>query len=131
LYQENERSLRETTERLRDLVRKTSQGGGERAVQKHLEKGKLMARDRINELLDLNSDFLELSPLAAHECYAPDHIPGAGLVTGIGQVAGRQVMVVANDATVKGGTYFSMSVKKHLRYWSVCFAFERRAKVKD
>lgn len=96
-------------------MRKASEGGGSKAVQKHVEKGKLLARDRVNQLLDVHSDFLELSPLAAYDCYAPDEIPGAGLVTGIGRVAGQNVMIVANDATVKGGTYYPLTVKKHLR----------------
>ena len=104
-----------------DLVRqlhghleRTARGGSDGARQRHLERGKLLPRERIDRLLDEGSDFLEVAPLAAHGLYE-DASPGAGLITGIGQVAGRKVMVVCNDATVKGGTYFPMTVKKHLR----------------
>ena len=83
-------------------------------VERHRAQGKLPVRDRIDRLLDPGSPFLELSPLAAYDMYDGD-APGAGLVTGIGRVSGREVMVVANDATVKGGTYFPMTVKKHVR----------------
>ena len=89
-------------------------GGGEALVAKHKARGKLLARERIDALLDDGSPFLELSTLAANGMY-DDGAPGAGVVTGIGQVHGRKVMVVANDATVKGGTYFPVTVKKHLR----------------
>ena len=90
------------------------QGGDSKAQARHRELGKLPVRERIERLLDPGSPFLELSALAAHDMYA-DAAPSAGLVTGIGQVANREVMVVANDATVKGGTYFPITVKKHLR----------------
>jgi len=89
-------------------------GGPEASRRRHQERGKLLARTRIDHLLDPGSPFLELSPLAALGMYG-DEAPAAGLVTGIGQVAGRQCVVVANDATVKGGTYFPVTVKKHLR----------------
>jgi 3-methylcrotonyl-CoA carboxylase beta subunit/propionyl-CoA carboxylase len=99
------------------------QGGGEQARKKHEERGKLFVRDRIAQLLDPGTPFLELSPLAAHGLYE-GKAPGAGLVTGIGRVSGREVMIVANDATVKGGTYFPITVKKHLRAQEV--AMENR-----
>ncbi len=89
-------------------------GGGEEAVAKHRKRGKMLARERIDALLDPGSAFLELSTLAAWGMYEGD-APGAGIVTGIGRVHGREAMIVANDATVKGGTYFPMTVKKHLR----------------
>lgn len=89
-------------------------GGGEKARNKHTERGKLLARDRITALLDPGSPFLEIAPLAAEGMY-DDAAPGAGMVAGIGRVQGLEVVVVANDATVKGGTYFPMTVKKHLR----------------
>ena len=89
-------------------------GGPERARERHLARGKLLPRERIAGLIDPGSPFLELSPLAAHEMYG-EAINGAGIVTGIGRVHGRLVMVVCNDATVKGGTYYPMTVKKHLR----------------
>jgi 3-methylcrotonyl-CoA carboxylase beta subunit len=89
-------------------------GGPERARARHVERGKLLPRDRVDALVDPSSPFLELSPLAANGMYG-DEAPGAGLITGVGRVAGREVVVVANDATVKGGTYYPMTVKKHLR----------------
>ncbi|HET8679143.1 MAG TPA: carboxyl transferase domain-containing protein, partial [bacterium] len=94
-----------------DLVRA---GGGERALRRHRELGKLTARERIETLLDAGSPLLELSPLAAWEMYE-NEAPSAGIVAGIGRVSGTEVIVVANDATVKGGTYYPMTVKKHLR----------------
>jgi 3-methylcrotonyl-CoA carboxylase beta subunit len=102
--------LGELQERL-DRVRA---GGGERARERHLSRGKLLARDRVERLCDPGAPFLELSTLAAEDLYDGD-APGAGIVTGIGVVCGRHVVVVANDATVKGGTYYPMTVKKHLR----------------
>ena len=89
-------------------------GGGERARQRHVERGKLLPRERVDALLDPGSPFLELSPLAAHGLYDGE-APAAGIITGIGRVSGRECVVVANDATVKGGTYYPMTVKKHLR----------------
>jgi acetyl-CoA carboxylase carboxyltransferase component len=99
---------------LRKRLRKASAGGGEEAVRRHRGRGKLLARDRIDHLIDPRSPFLELSPLAANGMY-DDEAPGAGIVTGIGRVEGKEVAIVANDATVKGGTYYPMTVKKHLR----------------
>ncbi|MBP7367486.1 MAG: methylcrotonoyl-CoA carboxylase [Pseudoxanthomonas sp.] len=89
-------------------------GGGDKARQRHTERGKLLARDRIDALLDPGSAFLEIAPLAAEEMY-DGAAPAAGMVCGIGRVMGQEVVVVANDATVKGGTYFPVTVKKHLR----------------
>jgi 3-methylcrotonyl-CoA carboxylase beta subunit len=89
-------------------------GGGKAAQDRHLARGKLLPRDRVNRLLDPGSPFLELGLLAAHDLYDGD-APSAGLITGIGRVEGRECMVVCNDATVKGGTYYPLSVKKHLR----------------
>jgi 3-methylcrotonyl-CoA carboxylase beta subunit/propionyl-CoA carboxylase len=101
-------------EELRQRLAVAQQGGGERYQQRHREQGKLFVRDRIDKLLDPGSPFLELSPLAAWELYAGE-APGAGLVTGIGRVSGRECLIVANDATVKGGSYYPLTVKKHLR----------------
>jgi acetyl-CoA carboxylase carboxyltransferase component len=98
-------------------------GGGDRALQRHREQGKLPVRDRIDRVLDDGSPFLELSALAAWDMYDGD-APGAGLVTGVGRVSGREVLIVANDATVKGGTYYPITVKKHVRAQQV--AFENR-----
>jgi acetyl-CoA carboxylase carboxyltransferase component len=105
---------RELAERTRLIQR----GGGDEAVRRHRARGKLLARERINRLLDPGSPFLELSPLAAWEMYEGD-APSAGIITGIGSVHGREVAIVANDATVKGGTYYPMTVKKHLRLQEV------------
>src|SRR5258705_1594253 len=99
---------------LRERIAKAREGGGPRYLQRHREQGKLPARERIDRLLDEGSPFLELSPLAAWEMYDND-APGAGIVTGIGRVSGREVLIVANDATVKGGTYYPITVKKHVR----------------
>ncbi|WP_443209709.1 carboxyl transferase domain-containing protein, partial [Rhodococcus rhodochrous] len=89
-------------------------GGSEKARERHVARGKLLPRDRVDELLDTGSPFLELSPLAADGMY-DDECPGAGMIAGIGRVAGRECVIVANDATVKGGTYYPITVKKHLR----------------
>ncbi|HKF83852.1 MAG TPA: carboxyl transferase domain-containing protein, partial [Solirubrobacterales bacterium] len=89
-------------------------GGGAKAVERHRGRGKLTARERVEALCDSGTPFLELSPLAAHGMY-DDAAPGAGIVTGVGTVSGRRCIVVANDATVKGGTYYPVTVKKHLR----------------
>jgi len=99
---------------LSDLLEKIRKGGSESARKKHEERGKLFVRERIRLLLDDDRPFLELSPLAAYQVY-PDVVPAAGIVTGIGWVHGAPVMVVANDATVKGGTYYPLTVKKHIR----------------
>ncbi len=95
-------------------LKRAAIGGGEKARARHTERGKLLPRERISALLDPGSPFLEFSPLAAEEMYE-GQAPGAGIVTGIGRVHGFEVVIVANDATVKGGTYFPMTVKKHLR----------------
>ncbi len=107
--------------RLRSALAAVALGGGERARDRHVARGKLLPRDRVDALLDPSSPFLELSPLAAHGLYDGD-APAAGIVTGIGRVAGREVVVVANDATVKGGTYYPLTVKKHLRAQEVALA---------
>ena len=99
---------------LRAQLDRVALGGGERARARHVERGKLLPRERVERLLDPGSPFLELSPLAAHGLYGGD-APGAGIITGVGRVAGRECVIVANDATVKGGTYYPMTVKKHLR----------------
>jgi 3-methylcrotonyl-CoA carboxylase beta subunit len=99
---------------LRATLQRNAAGGSEAARAKHTKAGKLLARERINQLLDEGSPFLELSALAAQGVYG-EELPGAGLITGIGRVSGRECMVVANDPTVKGGTYYPLTVKKHLR----------------
>ncbi len=101
-------------EELRATQARIAQGGGERSRERHVARGKLLPRERVDRLLDPGSPFLELSPLAALGLY-DDEAPGAGIITGIGRVSGRECVIVANDATVKGGTYYPMTVKKHLR----------------
>lgn len=110
--------MRELVGELRERLAAARQGGSEAARQKHTDRGKLLVRDRVDRLLDPGSPFLELSPLAAYDMYG-GQVPSAGVVTGIGRVQGREVVVVANDATVKGGTYYPMTVKKHLRAQTV------------
>jgi 3-methylcrotonyl-CoA carboxylase beta subunit len=99
---------------LRDLAATVRQGGGETARQRHMARGKLLPRDRVRLLLDPGSPFLELSQLAAHGVY-DEPVPAAGILTGVGRVSGRECVIVANDATVKGGSYYPLTVKKHLR----------------
>ncbi|MBB1021474.1 methylcrotonoyl-CoA carboxylase [Dietzia sp. E1] len=106
---------------LRERLERAAQGGGEKARARHLERGKLLARQRVDVLLDPGSPFLELSPLAAEEMYG-GKAPAAGVVAGIGRVSGRECLIIANDATVSGGTYYPMTVKKHLRGQEVALA---------
>ena len=113
-FEKNTEAYEELLEELRDRTEEARRGGGEKARKRHEERGKLPVRDRIDLLLDPNTAFLELSPLAAFGMY-DGQVPAAGIITGIGRVSGREVVIVANDATVKGGTYYPMTVKKHLR----------------
>src|SRR5437868_4905983 len=113
-FEENAAHHRALAADLRRQVAAVAEGGGADAQKKHVARGKLLPRERVRALLDPGAPFLELSQLAAHGMYGGD-APSAGIVTGIGRVAGREVVVVANDATVKGGTYYPMTVKKHLR----------------
>jgi len=113
-YRDNERAMRELASDLRQQAVRAAQGGSRAALEKHRAAGKLTARERVRVLLDTGSPFLELSQLAAHGLYGGD-IACAGLVTGIGRVSGRECVIVANDPTVKGGTYYPITVKKHLR----------------
>ena len=103
-FQANAAAMNVLVNDLRAKVAEVKLGGGERACQKHLSRGKLLPRDRVRCLLDPGTPYLEFSQLAAHGVYA-EPIPAAGLLTGIGRVAGRECVIVANDATVKGGTY--------------------------
>jgi 3-methylcrotonyl-CoA carboxylase beta subunit len=113
-FQANARRMAELVADLRAKIDLISQGGGETAREKHLARGKLLPRERVRELLDVGSPFLELSQLAAWNMY-DNAVPAAGIITGIGRVSGRECVVIVNDATVKGGTYFPITVKKHLR----------------
>ncbi|HKW36568.1 MAG TPA: carboxyl transferase domain-containing protein [Burkholderiales bacterium] len=113
-FQANARAMAALVADLRAKVERAAQGGGEAARSKHVARGKLLPRERLRLLLDPGSPLLELSQLAAFGMY-DDEAPGAGIITGIGRVSGRECVIVVNDATVKGGTYYPMTVKKHLR----------------
>lgn len=113
-WRANEEAHRALAEELRGKLAAARLGGGERARARHTARGKLLPRDRVDTLLDPGSPFLELAPLAADGMY-DGQAPAAGVIAGIGRVAGRDCVIVANDATVKGGTYYPMTVKKHLR----------------
>ena len=113
-FRTNSERMRGLVAELREKTATIAQGGSEAARKKYQERGKLLVRDRIDLLLDPGTAFLELSALAANGMYGDD-VPSAGVVTGIGSVSGRQCVIVANDATVKGGTYYPLTVKKHLR----------------
>lgn len=113
-YQENKAKMDELVQELRLKTNEAIRGGSEEAAKRHTSRGKLLVRDRINRLVDEGSDVLELSTLAATDMYK-GQVPSAGIVTAIGKVQGRDCMIVANDATVKAGTYFPITVKKHLR----------------
>jgi len=117
-FRQNQEAMAPLVEQLRSDVDRIAQGGGQAARDKHLARGKLLPRDRIRALIDPGSPFLELSQLAAWGMY-DDEVPSAGIITGIGRVSGRECVIVANDATVKGGTYYPVTVKKHLRAQTV------------
>lgn len=110
----NQQSMQQLVQELRQLGDIIKLGGGTKAQEKHLARGKLLPRERVRQLLDPGSPFLELGQLAAHAVYRED-VPAAGVIAGIGRIHGQECMVVANDATVKGGSYYPLSVKKHLR----------------
>jgi 3-methylcrotonyl-CoA carboxylase beta subunit len=113
-YARNEKAHRELVGDLRERLAIAARGGSDRARARHAERGKMLPRDRVDALVDPASPFLELSPLAANGMY-DDEAPAAGIITGVGRVSSREVVIVANDATVKGGTYYPLTVKKHLR----------------
>jgi 3-methylcrotonyl-CoA carboxylase beta subunit/propionyl-CoA carboxylase len=113
-FSSNRARMQQQVAELRERIDRARQGGGPKYVQRHREQGKLPARERVERLLDPGSPFLELSPLAAYDMYE-NEAPSAGIVTGVGRVSGREVLIIANDATVKGGTYYPITVKKHVR----------------
>ncbi|GGF80626.1 carboxyl transferase domain-containing protein [Alteromonas lipolytica] len=113
-YKQNLQGMQTVVEDLHNTIATILKGGGEKYVARHKDKGKLLARERIDALLDADSPFLEIGQLAAHNVYGED-VPCAGVVAGIGLIHGTECMVVANDATVKGGSYYPLTVKKHLR----------------
>ncbi|KAI9832148.1 MAG: Methylcrotonoyl-CoA carboxylase beta chain, mitochondrial [Sarea resinae] len=118
-FQENARQMGELKDDLSKLHARIAQGGSQKARDKHLSRGKMLPRDRISALIDPGTSFLELSPLAAHELYPGEDVPAGAIITGIGTVEGVDCMVIANDSTVKGGTYYPITVKKHLRAQAV------------
>ncbi len=118
-----DQSLKALTDELRQRLAQVRLGGDEKARARHVARGKLLVRDRVDQLLDPGSPFLELAPLAGWELYE-DPVPSGGLVAGIGRIEGRDCMVVANDATVKGGSYYPITVKKHLRAQAVAAAHQ-------
>jgi 3-methylcrotonyl-CoA carboxylase beta subunit len=113
-FQNNARAMGELVQDLQRQMAQAAAGGGEAARARHTARGKLLPRERIDTLLDAGSAFLEFSPLAAHDMYKGE-APCAGIITGIGRVSGVECVIVCNDATVKGGTYYPVTVKKHLR----------------
>ena len=113
-FRANAAAMQALVDDLRQIADRVRQGGGEAARQRHLARGKLLPRDRVRALIDPVSPFLEVGQLAAHGMYGGE-VPSAGIITGVGRVSGRECMIVANDATVKGGTYYPITVKKHLR----------------
>ena len=113
-FRSNDHDYRELLADYRRVLRKVTMERSERSINKHRERGKLLARERINQLIDPNTPFLELSPMAAYGMY-DDAFPSAGIVAGIGVIHGQETVISANDATVKGGTYVSESIKKNIR----------------
>jgi 3-methylcrotonyl-CoA carboxylase beta subunit len=120
LFKSNKSAMHELVAQLKARLQKAAQGGGEEAQARHKKRGKMTARERIQGLIDPGTEFLEFSALAATDMYE-NEAPAAGIVTGLGLVSGREVVIVANDATVKGGTYFPLTVKKHLRAQEIAF----------
>uniref|UniRef100_A0A915CGA6 Probable methylcrotonoyl-CoA carboxylase beta chain, mitochondrial n=2 Tax=Parascaris univalens TaxID=6257 RepID=A0A915CGA6_PARUN len=114
-FKANDVAMRRLVEDLRIVIAKIEKGGDEAARRRHKERGKMLVRERISALLDAGSAFLEFSQLAGLNMYGEEEVPAGGIVTGIGMIAGRQCLIAANDATVKGGTYYPITVKKHLR----------------
>ena len=113
-FRDNSLAMKQAVDELRDVVSVIVKGGGEEALKRHADRGKMLPRERIRSLLDRGSPFLELSQLAAHDVYGHS-VPAAGIITGIGCIADQECVVIANDPTVKGGTYYPLTVKKHLR----------------
>ena len=122
-FLQNQSSMQALVDDLNTTLATIAQGGSEQAKEKQQKRGKLLPRERLNQLLDAGSPFLELSPLAALDVY-DEPVPAAGIITGIGRVSGQECMIVVNDVTVKGGTYFPLTVKKHLRAQAI--ALENR-----
>ncbi len=123
-YQANRETTQSLVEDLQAKLAVIKSGGGERARKKHLGRGKYLVRDRITRLIDIDSEFFEIGPFAGYQLYADEVVSAGGLVAGIARIHGQECMIIANDATVKGGTYFPITVKKHLRAQTI--ALENR-----
>lgn len=113
-FSANHKAMQDLVDDLNTKLKKIQQGGGKDAQDRHIARGKLLPRQRIDQLLDAGSAFLELSAFAAYGVY-DDYVPAAGIITGVGRIDGQECMIICNDATVKGGTYFPLTAKKHLR----------------
>ncbi|KAI6783046.1 methylcrotonoyl-CoA carboxylase beta chain-like protein [Emericellopsis cladophorae] len=114
-FRDNEAAMATVMDKMHTVTARIQQGGPEKARQKHLQRGKMLPRDRVTALIDQGTTFLELSPMAGYELYPEAEVPAGGIITGVGVVEGVRCMIVANDSTVKGGTYYPITVKKHLR----------------
>uniref|UniRef100_A0A1A9WNW0 Probable methylcrotonoyl-CoA carboxylase beta chain, mitochondrial n=1 Tax=Glossina brevipalpis TaxID=37001 RepID=A0A1A9WNW0_9MUSC len=114
-FKENATEMSKLIIELRDITKQVLSGGGDKAIERHTSRGKLLARERVNKLLDKGSAFLELSTLAGYQLYGDEVVNSGGIITGIGRVSGTECLIVANDATVKGGSYYPITVKKHIR----------------
>ncbi|XP_066887212.1 methylcrotonoyl-CoA carboxylase beta chain, mitochondrial [Kogia breviceps] len=115
IYQENYEQMKALVSQLHERAQNIRLGGGEKARARHISRGKLLPRERVDNLIDPGSPFLELSQFAGYQLYGDEEVPAGGIITGIGRVSGVECIIVANDATVKGGTYYPVTVKKHLR----------------
>lgn len=115
IYQENYKQMKALVDQLYERAQKIRLGGDEKARARHVSRGKLLARERVDSLIDPGSPFLELSQFAGYQLYGDEEVPAGGIITGIGRVSGVECMIVANDATIKGGTYYPVTVKKQLR----------------
>ncbi|XP_046943760.1 methylcrotonoyl-CoA carboxylase beta chain, mitochondrial [Lynx rufus] len=115
IYQENYEQMKVLVNQLHERAQKIRLGGSEKARERHVSRGKLLARERVDSLIDPGSPFLEFSQFAGYQLYANEEVPAGGIITGIGRVSGVECIIVANDATIKGGTYYPVTVKKHLR----------------
>lgn len=118
-FKENAAQMADVMAKMQELHQKIELGGPAKAREKHIARGKMLPRDRVTALIDPGSPFLELSSLAGQEVYPGEDVPAGGIITGVGTVQGVQCMIVANDSTVKGGTYYPITVKKHLRAQAV------------
>uniref|UniRef100_A0A8P0NAD8 methylcrotonoyl-CoA carboxylase n=2 Tax=Canis lupus familiaris TaxID=9615 RepID=A0A8P0NAD8_CANLF len=115
VYQENYEQMKALVDQLHERAEKIRLGGSQKARERHISRGKLLARERVDNLIDPGSPFLELSQFAGYKLYVNEEVPAGSIITGIGRVSGVECMIIANDATIKGGTYYPVTVKKHLR----------------